>query len=95
MNYYNTTSERGQELAKKKAKAKTQEDIVTMLFLSQAKLTPSQCWSKYKIMTGKINTPLTSIRRAITNLTNKDVLIKTDEKMKGSYGSNEFFWKAR
>ncbi len=38
-------------------------------------------------------TPLTSIRRAITVLTNKGLLQKTDEQISGVYGKPEYVWK--
>ena len=38
-------------------------------------------------------TPLTSIRRALTNLTDRKLLIKTDKKQKGNYGRAETCWR--
>ena len=37
--------------------------------------------------------PLTSIRRALTNLTNAGELVKTDKQMKGMYGRPEHQWR--
>jgi hypothetical protein len=39
------------------------------------------------------DTPLTSIRRAITNLTNRGLLSKTDTKVMGKYGRMESMWE--
>jgi DNA-binding transcriptional regulator PaaX len=41
---------------------------------------------------GISNFPLTSVRRALTNLSKQGKLIKTDEKKKGIYGRDEFIW---
>ncbi len=39
------------------------------------------------------NTPITSVRRAITNLTTEGLLIKTEVTRKGIYGKNNYCWK--
>lgn len=90
--YHNTTNESGATLTDYTLKAEKQEDAVLELFQKHAKLTPSHALMKYKLGTGK-NPPLTSIRRAITDLTKEGKLVMTNESMKGSYGRNEYFWK--
>jgi hypothetical protein len=40
-------------------------------------------------------TPLTSIRRAITDLTNRDRLVKTDKKVLGSAGRKTYTWRLK
>jgi len=40
-------------------------------------------------------TPLTSIRRAITDLTNRNRLVKTDKKVLGSAGRKTYTWKLK
>jgi len=37
--------------------------------------------------------PITSVRRALTNLTDAGDLVKTDKQVKGPYGRPEFIWK--
>ena len=37
--------------------------------------------------------PITSVRRAITNLTNSRFLIKTTKSRKGALGKKEYIWK--
>ena len=39
------------------------------------------------------NAPITSVRRAITNLTNKGLLVKTDRMVRGDYGQPNHLWK--
>ena len=91
--YYNTTKETGEELAVSKAKAYTQRIAIMDIFYerevinslkSVINMTPSDIWhiysEEYK------NVPLTSIRRAITSLTNDKQLVKTDKMKQGIYG---------
>ena len=104
MTYFNTTNESGATLKNNVAKAKSQEkeilnifldDIIrmeTIYFISDKDTneykgyTPSQ-------MTFYFDYPITSIRRALTNLTKQGKLIKTDEKRIGMYGRSEYVWK--
>lgn len=91
MSYFNTTRESGQTLIDFHRKAKRQEDDILEIFKEFKKLSPSHCLMKYQQRTGK-NPPLTSIRRAITNLTDDGKLAMTNEKMKGSYKRDEHIW---
>lgn len=98
MSYYNTTNESGTTLKNNVAKAEGQEEKIFKLFqldfeyLNKCKkpyigLTPVDVldfFPKY---------PITSIRRALTNLTKQGKLIKTDEKRIGMYGRSEYVWK--
>jgi predicted transcriptional regulator len=84
--YYNTNKESGNTLANSTIKAKTQEQIIFNIFTENTNLTASEAW---KIYNQKGNTPLTSIRRAITNLCNKGKLIKTKDTKPGLYGKKE------
>ena len=53
-------------------------------------MTASDAWKKSGLMDN--NTPLTSIRRAITNLEKKGKLEKTDIQKEGMYGKKTFCW---
>ena len=91
--YYNTTKETSKELAISKFKAYTQEEYIMDIFHDREsiKMTPSEvCYifcEEYK------DVPLTSIRRAMTNLTNRQQLVKTDIMREGDYGKPEHCWK--
>ena len=96
--YYNTTKETGEQLAQSKAKAINQEDIIINIFLMCSmehrcliNIAPSDIWNIYCKEYKKI--PLTSIRRAISNLTNKQQLVKTDKMKEGIYGKPEHCWR--
>lgn len=91
MSYFNTTNESGTTLKNNVAKAKSQEEKI-LLFCERNKLfikgiTPSQIYGFVD------NYPITSIRRALTNLTKQGKLIKTNEKRIGMYGRSEYVWK--
>ena len=89
-NYYNTNKEFGDELKNSNTKAKSQEDAIMVLFRDRIKLSASEVWHIYD---DKGNTPITSIRRAITNLYKNGVLVKTDETKDGIYGKKEHIYK--
>lgn len=99
MSYFNTTNESGTTLKNNVAKAKSQEEEILDLFKIE--------YNRYKnkdinIMVGMTPSyiikfynkyPITSIRRALTNLTKQGKLIKTSEKIIGMYGRSEYVWK--
>lgn len=88
--YHNTTNET-ERLAEYDTKAKTQDEIVYELFKIHKELTPSQA---YKLFRSDL-TPLTSIRRSISNLTKEDRLERTEMKKDGIYGRKEYVWKLK
>lgn len=86
--YYNTTNEKQPQLQKEWENAENQQQAVLMIFNQFNRLTASECWKKYE----QPSVPLTSIRRAITDLTYEGKLIKTSEKKKGIYGKPEYVY---
>lgn len=92
--YYDTTCE-AERLAEFEKTAGEQNKAVLRYFRGRVgeAISPSQCW-RGLIDMGLIDgaTPLTSIRRSITNLTGA-FLEKTDEKTKGEYGRPELCWR--
>lgn len=88
MTFYNTIGENLDELSNSIAKCKTQEAKILKCFhYYETSLSPSMVLN----MT-KLRCPITSIRRAMTNLSNEGKLIKTDKKVKGLYGKQEHLW---
>jgi Fe2+ or Zn2+ uptake regulation protein len=88
MNYYNTTSLSSGDLDEATYKAETQEDLVFDFFLkNNLRLTPDQV-HEFCLQ----DAPLTSVRRALTNLTKQGLLKKTDQKSKGRYGRDCHVW---
>ncbi len=95
MTHYNTTNETGETLKTFETQAKTQQIAVLAVYLfHKTSLRPSVV---HRIIYGNgldfYKTPITSTRRAITNLTNEGKLIKTDKKAIGLYGRPEYYWK--
>jgi len=84
MSYFNTTNAKGEELKGYQNKADTQDDKILSFFKSNPldNFTPEEVWRK--IFNGE--TPLTSVRRAITNLKNAGDLEKTKIKREGGFG---------
>lgn len=86
--YWNTTGYRGDELAARKAKAQVQEAAILALFRVHGTLGP---WQVYELLERRH--PITSVRRAITNLCGRDLLTKTDTYRDGPEGAREHLWR--
>lgn len=89
--YHNTVPLTGNELLQAEDTAKRQEDEVLQLFMRYKRLTPWQTEARLNALGKKW--PITSIRRAITNLTESGKLQKTGEKVVGPLGSKENAWE--
>lgn len=89
-NYYNTNNESGDTLKKSVSKAKNQEEAILAIFQSYGKLTASECW---QIFDPNGNIPITSVRRAITNLYHDLQIAKTEEMKQGIYGKKEHVYR--
>jgi hypothetical protein len=90
--FYNTIHEDQAQLRESIRKAKTQEDKVEVFF----KANPEKSFTPFDIQYLGIfddNVPITSIRRAITNLEKRGVLKKTMEQREGGYGKVNYCWK--
>jgi len=89
MTFFNTIEETGQSLVQSTKKAKNQQDIIYSYFVQTNRpLSPSMVLNELNL-----NCPITSIRRAITNLTDAGKIIKTDQYVKGNYGKLEHLWE--
>jgi len=89
MSYYNTIEEVGNALTESNKKTRKQEDLIYALFQKRNEpLSPSMVLSQ-----SGLNCPITSIRRAITDLTNSGRIVKTDRQVKGMYGKAEHLWE--
>ncbi|MCK5613872.1 hypothetical protein KAR91_69055 [Candidatus Pacearchaeota archaeon] len=86
MTYHNTTNIDGEELARAEMSASSQDKVVLEWFRLHRKGGPSNLASKFPW-------PITSIRRAISNLTKSGFLEKTELKQSGLYGKKEYIWK--
>jgi hypothetical protein len=92
--YYNTNGEDGEELMSSRERCAKQEGVVLSLYRRFRFLSPSECHREHHNMFGEAP-PLTSIRRAITNLAHYGLLEKTSMRRTGIYGKKEYIWKYR
>mgnify|MGYP003149736910 FL=1 len=91
--YYNTNKETGKTLRKSRKKANSQELMILAIFKEnpRAKFTPETVLKKLQAV--HLNYPITSIRRAMSNLKDEGYLEKTNEKAKGDWGKDVHLWK--
>lgn len=92
--FFNTVHLMGAELTSAIAQAKRQDDAVLAIFVTAAgPMPPSQV---HRLCTQAGRTwPPTSVRRAITNLTKRDLLAKTDTLVRGPLGKPEHLWTVK
>lgn len=92
--YYNTTHSTGPDLTEYRAKARKQEDVVFAHFAIKNKPMSASMVHSNLVSFGVIGSqvPLTSIRRAITNLTTSNLLRKTDKQRTGPFGKPEYLY---
>jgi len=90
--YFNTNKERGKTLRSSRTQARKQQEAVLSLFQSY----PMQFFSPDVVHSLVMpNAPLTSTRRAITNLTDDGFLEKTTNMVIGSWGKMVHTWRLR
>jgi|TARA_R100001530_G_scaffold58440_3_gene42457 hypothetical protein len=95
MAYYNTNKETGESLKKSWEQARSQEEVILRFFehYPYRSFTPFEVQEEIRILQGK-EWPITSVRRAMTDLTNDDRLIKVNSVMKaGKYGKPNHMWR--
>lgn len=87
--YFDTTNLQNDLRIKCEAGALTQEDGIENIFKGTRRLlSPSDVQDLYPK-----EVPITSIRRAMTQLTKKDILVMTDATKKGKWGRPEHLWR--
>ena len=92
MAFNDTTSEAPQQIEAFKKKNESQDETVIGIFQKVKKpMGASEVYKRYPIA----NVPITSIRRAISDLQCEGFLIDSGEKRKGLYGRNETVWILR
>lgn len=87
--YFDTTDTRGPLLDQYEEAAKNQEQSILVLFKTHKRLSPSEAFKLYAML----NVPITSIRRAITNLEKNNRLRKLKYQVDGMYGRKEYVWE--
>jgi hypothetical protein len=91
--FYNTTNLAGPKLKAREIKTGTQNAVILQWF----KENPGRLYTPFDIKHNcfLFNTPITSIRRAMTTLTDMGYLEKTDERRPGLYGDLNYCWRLR
>jgi len=93
--YYNTNKESGETLLKSRDKARSQEKEIVRILEKWIKNGRGWSVAPHELLLYFDNVPLTSIRRAITNLEKDGKLEKTDRMVKGTYGKMVHTWKLK
>ena len=88
--YYNTNNETGPTLKSSRLKAETQKDKVLKFFeLNMKCMSADQVWG---FLFDK-SVPVTSIRRAVTDLSTDGYLVKTEHMVDGMYGKKVHLYR--
>ena len=89
MAFYETINQTDSALKESKKKTSKQEDLIYSLFVKRNQpLSPSMVLSQ-----SGLNCPITSIRRAMTDLTNLGKIVKTNRQVRGMYNKPEHLWE--
>jgi Fe2+ or Zn2+ uptake regulation protein len=90
--YYNTNRESGETLVASERQARNQR-LSILAFFEQH---PGSLFAPHQVQQRVLPTaPLTSVRRAMTNLTDEGHLEKTREMEYGTYGKQVHRWRLR
>ena len=87
--FFNTIGETGQELKESRANANKQETRILELMTEPC--TPFEVHRLYCLKYPEV--PITSIRRAMSNMSSKGLLEKTEQKKTEKYGKVNYLWK--
>jgi len=92
MTYYNTTKLSGTALVECEKDCQTQEAVILNYFNRRQgeTISPSEIFIHFADIA---HWPITSIRRAITNLTEQGKIVKTNTQRQGLYGKPEHCWR--
>ncbi len=88
MSFYNTTNLKGQDLFEAIMQANSQEEFVLNMLKKKRRMTASELYKHYPKPA-----PITSIRRALSNLKKKGLVRKTGQTKKGIYGKPEYVYE--
>lgn len=90
--YFNTTHLHGQRLAAYEVQAEYQEDLVAEFFYHNpsAQVTTEDLWVFIPALS---KCPLTSVRRAFSNLQSDGLIVKTDHQVAGTFGRPIYTWR--
>lgn len=91
--FHNTTCLEGSALRRREIRAGSQNERILEWF----RMNPNKLYTPFDIhniyYSNGCSAPITSIRRAMTDLTKLGYLVKTEEKRPGEYGELNYCWK--
>ena len=88
--FFNTISESGEQLKRSKLKNGCQQAKIYQYLLIRKGTAFTPCQIHSAIFNN--DTPLTSCRRALTNLTEVGLITKFDEQTMGNFGKKTYTW---
>lgn len=86
--YHNRNDESGARLQESEEKARSLEQVILTKLIPAELYTP---WQVYELLSRK--NLIGSVRRALSNLTKKGLLIKTKEKVIEVANAQNFYWR--
>tara|TARA_R110000803_G_scaffold192315_1_gene255140 strand:- start:52 stop:339 length:288 start_codon:yes stop_codon:yes gene_type:complete len=90
--FFNTTNESGIDLQLAIQKAKNQNDRIYKIMQQNSEpMTPFEVQSVYELIFPSV--PITSIRRAMSTLTDNGQLVKTENMKVEQYGAKNHLWR--
>lgn len=93
LDFFNTIHLSGEALKEALAQCNNQAERILKILSNGKPKTPAEVHGVYQ--SHYANTPITSIRRAITNLTINGELEKLEEMKEGNYGKPNHKWKIK
>lgn len=89
LDFHNTINETGERLTELKENAKSQQEKILKYFYQNS----IYCFTPFEVQAAILqNTPITSVRRAMTNLTTQGHLIKDNLQKVEKYGVKNNYW---
>lgn len=93
LSYYDMTNLQDQDLFREQINAESQEARVFNHFINHRRFEFTPFDILHQVFDDAV--PVTSVRRAITNLTDRGQLVRTNNKRPGDYGKLCYTWRAK
>lgn len=91
LNFFNTINQSSENLRKSQRQVENQGERIYQIMVKENRaMTPFEIGEIYNSIYNPV--PITSIRRAISDLTDSGLLIKTLQQKEGAYGKPNYTW---
>ena len=93
MSYYNTTGQKGSNLKKDSMKALSQQVLIKIFMKANSDIsfTPFEIQESFK--KDGFMWPITSVRRALSDLTDRNIITKSKNTVIAKYGRPNYKWQ--